>query len=58
MWQWWLQHGVVPPLTWAPTIIALFPLIMPGPPRRMLAAAVMAGAMSPLALVLLDRWAK
>src|SRR4029077_7578132 len=32
----------------------LFPLVMPGPPRRMLAAAVAAGAMSPLALYLLN----
>ena len=36
MWEWSLDKGVVPPLTWVPTIIVLFPLIMPGPPRRML----------------------
>jgi serine/threonine-protein kinase len=58
MWEWSLDKGVVPPLTWVPTIIVLFPLIMPGPPRRMLAAAIVAGAMSPLALLLLDRWGK
>ena len=58
MWQWYLDKGFLPPLTWAPTIIVLFPLIMPGPPRRMLAAAIVAGAMSPLALVLLVRWGK
>jgi serine/threonine-protein kinase len=58
MWQWSLEHGVIPPLTWVPTIIVLFPLIMPGPPRRMLAAAVVAGAMSPLALLALDLWGK
>jgi serine/threonine-protein kinase len=54
MWQWYLQKGSVPPLTWAPLVIVLFPLIMPGPPRRMLAAALVAGAMSPLALLVLD----
>ena len=48
----------MPPLTWVPTVIILFPLIMPGPPRRMLAAAIAAGAMSPLALLLLDLWGK
>ena len=42
MWQWYLDKGTLPPLTWAPTIIVLFPLIMPGPPRRMLAAAIVA----------------
>jgi eukaryotic-like serine/threonine-protein kinase len=58
MWQWYIEKGVVPPLTWVPTIIVLFPLIMPGPPRRMLVAAIVAGATSPLALLLLDRWGK
>ncbi|MFL5401774.1 MAG: serine/threonine-protein kinase [Gemmatimonadales bacterium] len=54
LWQWYLQKGHLPPITWVPMIIAVFPLIMPGPPRRMLAAAVLAGAMSPLALYILD----
>ena len=36
MWQWYIEKGVVAPLTWVPTVIVLFPLIMPGPPRRML----------------------
>ena len=58
MWEWYIEKGVVAPLTWVPTVIVLFPLIMPGPPRRMLAAAIVAGAMSPLALLLLDRWGK
>jgi eukaryotic-like serine/threonine-protein kinase len=58
VWEFWQVRGQVPPLTWVPTVIVLFPLIMPGPPRRMLAAAVMAGATSPLVLVLLDRWGK
>src|SRR6476646_5199051 len=58
MWEWYIDHGVIPPLTWVPTVIVLFPLIMPGPPRRMLAAAIVAAAMSPLALLLLERWGK
>jgi hypothetical protein len=57
-WQWWVEHGNLPPVTWVPTVIVLFPLVMPGPPRRMLAAAVVAGLTSPLALYLLDRWGK
>jgi eukaryotic-like serine/threonine-protein kinase len=57
-WEWTLDLGVVPPLIWVPTVIILFPLIMPGPPRRMLAAAITAGLMPPLALLLLDLWGK
>jgi eukaryotic-like serine/threonine-protein kinase len=53
-WQYYVQKGFIPPLTWAPTIIVLFPLIMPGPPRRMVPAAIIAGAMSPLGLMVLD----
>jgi eukaryotic-like serine/threonine-protein kinase len=57
-WQWTLDLGVVPPMTWVPAAIILFPLVMPGPPRRMLAAAIAAGLMAPLALLLLDVWDK
>jgi serine/threonine-protein kinase len=53
-WQHWLANGQLPNLTWVPAVIILFPLIMPGPPRRMLVAAIAAGAMSPLALLILD----
>ena len=53
-WQTYLQKGIVPSLTWVPFVVVLFPLILPGPPRRMLAAAFAAGAMAPLALVVLD----
>jgi serine/threonine-protein kinase len=53
-WQFFRNEGNIPPLTWAPTVIVLFPLIMPGPPRRMLAAAIGAGATGPLGLMLLD----
>lgn len=54
MWQWYLEKGSIPPLTLVPMIVGLFPLIMPGAPRRMLMAAVVAASMSPLALLLLD----
>jgi hypothetical protein len=53
-WQYYIVHGMLPNLTWVPAVVILFPLVMPGPPRRMLAAAVAAGATSPLALVLLN----
>lgn len=52
---WWSFHerGVFPNLTWAPAMVMFFPLVLPGPPRRMLVGAIIAGAMSPLALVAL-----
>jgi serine/threonine-protein kinase len=53
-WPYYLYHGVLPNLTWVPAVVILFPLIMPGPPLRMLAAAVAAAAMSPLAILVLD----
>jgi len=57
-WQSYLDTKVIPNLTWVPAIVILFPLIMPGPPRRMLLAAIAAGAMPPLALLILDRTGK
>jgi serine/threonine-protein kinase len=53
-WQHWLEVGQLPNLTWVPAVIILFPLIMPGPPRLMLLAALAAGAMSPIALAILS----
>jgi eukaryotic-like serine/threonine-protein kinase len=53
-WQYFIVHHMLPNLTWVPAVVILFPLIMPGPPRRMLMVAAAAGAMSPLALLLLD----
>jgi serine/threonine-protein kinase len=53
-WQYYEEHQSLPNLTWIPVVVVLFPLVMPGPPRRMLAAAIAAGAMSPLALLLLE----
>jgi serine/threonine-protein kinase len=53
-WQYYRDTGLIPMLTWVPAIIIMFPLIMPGPPRRMLVAAIASGATPPLALLLLD----
>ena len=52
-WQYYLQYRLVPNLTWVPAMVILFPLILPGPPRRMLAAAIASGATAPLALFVL-----
>jgi serine/threonine-protein kinase len=57
-WQYYAANGLLPNLTWVPVIVILFPLILPAPPGRMLAAAVAAGAMAPLALWLLERLGK
>src|SRR5690606_26632592 len=54
-WQEYLSTGRLPNLTWVPAVVIMFPLVMPGPPRRMLVAAGLAAAMSPLSLLLLDR---
>ena len=54
-WQYYIDEHVIPPLTWVPSMIILFPILIPGPPRRMLAGAVATALMSPLALLLLDR---
>ncbi|MFN0151100.1 MAG: serine/threonine-protein kinase [bacterium] len=52
-WQYFSTHMMLPNMTWVPAVIILFPLVMPGPPRRMLVTASAAAAMSPLALWLL-----
>ncbi|MGH7682192.1 MAG: serine/threonine-protein kinase, partial [Candidatus Eiseniibacteriota bacterium] len=54
IWQYYLDKHLVPNLTWVPAIVILFPLILPGPPRRMLTGAIVAALMSPLALWILD----
>ena len=46
--------GLIPNLTWVPAIVIMFPLVMPGPPRRMLFAAIAAGATCPLSLAILE----
>jgi eukaryotic-like serine/threonine-protein kinase len=57
-WEYYRDTGMLPNLTWVPAVVILFPLILPAPPRLMLAAAVASAAMSPLALALLDYWDK
>lgn len=44
----------LPDLTWAPVIIILFALLLPGTPRRVLGVACMAALMSLLAIALLQ----
>ena len=56
LWEHWRVMGSLPNLTWVPAVVILFPLILPAPPRVMLAASIAAGAMQPLALLLLDAW--
>jgi serine/threonine-protein kinase len=53
-WQFYLDTGTLPNPTWVPAVVILFPLIMPGPPGRMLAGSIVAAAMAPLGLALLD----
>jgi serine/threonine-protein kinase len=53
-WQHYIQFHMIPNLTWVPAMVILFPLVLPGPPRRMLAAAIAAGATVPLALWVLQ----
>ena len=53
-WMYYREHGILPNLTWVPVVVIMFPLILPGPPRRMLGAAIVSGAMQPLALALLQ----
>jgi serine/threonine-protein kinase len=57
-WSYYIEHGIIPNITWVPAVVIFFPLILPGPPRRMLGAAVAAAATAPLALLLLERWGK
>jgi len=54
-WQQFLDAGTLPNLTWVPVLVILFPLVLPGPPRRMLAGAVLSAATSPLALLALSQ---
>jgi hypothetical protein len=52
--EYYRDTGVMPNLTWAPALVIIFPLIIPSPPRLMLATTVAAGAMPLLALVVLE----
>jgi len=53
-WSQYAESGQVPPLTWIPAVVILFPLIMPGPPRLMLWGAIAAGATAPVSLAVVQ----
>jgi serine/threonine-protein kinase len=57
-WEFHRVMGALPNLTWVPAVVILFPLILPAPPRVMLAVSIAAGAMQPIALLLLDALGK
>lgn len=48
------DSGVIPNLTWVPAIVIMFPLVMPGPPRKMLLAAIASGLTTPVSLALME----
>jgi serine/threonine-protein kinase len=54
MWEYYIVRHHLPFMTWAYTVVILFPVILPGPPGRMLLGAIAAAATIPLSLVLLD----
>jgi serine/threonine-protein kinase len=56
IWEYYLIRHHVPLMTWVHAVVILFPVILPGPPRRMLVAAILAAAMTPVSLVLLNTW--
>jgi eukaryotic-like serine/threonine-protein kinase len=53
IWEYHFVRGHVPLMTWVNVVVILFPVILPGPPRRMLLAAIAAASMVPLSLVVL-----
>lgn len=53
LWQHFVDHGHLPAVTWVPALVMLLPILLPGPPTRMLVAAVIAGASVPAVLVVL-----
>jgi len=53
-WQFYRANGVLPNLTWVPVVVILFPMIIPGPPKRILVGAIVSAATAPAALLLLD----
>jgi serine/threonine-protein kinase len=54
LWGHYLETGFLPNLTWVPVVVILFPVLLPGPPRKMLVGAIAAGSTVPIVLVLLD----
>jgi len=55
IWSYHRATGLLPNLTWVPVVVILFPLILPGPPRRILVGAVAAAATVPLTILALHR---
>jgi hypothetical protein len=55
MWSYYRTTGLLPNLTWVPVVVILFPLILPGPPRRILVGALAAAATVPLTILVLHR---
>jgi hypothetical protein len=58
MWGHYRTTGFLPQLTWVPVVVILFPLILPGPPRRILVGAILAASMAPLAILVLQSLGK
>ena len=58
------QHATVasfgrpPEITWTSMIIVVFPMVVPLPPRRLLAASILGAISSPASLIALDRMGK
>jgi len=53
IWEHFVVKGILPYMTWVWVVVILFPVILPGPPRRMLVAAILSSLMVPLSLALL-----
>ena len=54
LWREFIERGSLPTVTWVPALVLLFPLLLPGPPRRMLAATIAAGTATPVMLIVLQ----
>ena len=54
LWGHYLETGFLPNLTWVPVVVILFPVLLPGPPRKMLVGSIAAGSTVPIVLLLLD----
>jgi eukaryotic-like serine/threonine-protein kinase len=55
IWEYYVVTGRVPLMTWVNAVVIMFPVLLPGPPRRMLVAAAGAAAMIPFSLAVLAR---
>ena len=54
LWREFVERGSLPTVTWVPALVLLFPLLLPGPPQRMLAATIAAGTATPVTLIVLQ----